>query len=46
MIERAGLGVAPANALENVKAVADYVCAAPTGLGVAEALSKLVLGEA
>jgi hydroxymethylpyrimidine pyrophosphatase-like HAD family hydrolase len=45
MIEAAGLGVAVGNALDNLKAVADYVAAADNGLGVAEGLLKKVLEE-
>ena len=45
MLEAAGLGVAVGNALDNVKAVADYVAAAGRGLGVAEGLLEKVLEE-
>ena len=45
MLRAAGLGVAVGNALDNVKAVADYVAAADNGLGVAEGLIEKVLEE-
>jgi len=45
LLETAGLGVAVANALDNVKAVADYIASKPNGDGVAEALHRYVLGE-
>jgi len=45
MIQAAGLGVAVGNALDNVKAAADYVAAAGNGLGVAEGLLEKVLEE-
>jgi hypothetical protein len=45
MLRAAGLGVAVGNALDNVKAVADYVAAADNGLGVAEGLIGKVLEE-
>lgn len=45
LLEAAGLGVAVANALDIVKAMADYVATKPDGEGVAEALRRLVLGE-
>ena len=45
MLQAAGLGVAVGNALDNVKAVADYVAAADNGLGVAEGLLEKVLEE-
>jgi Cof subfamily protein (haloacid dehalogenase superfamily) len=45
MLRAAGLGVAVGNALDNVKAVADYVAAAGNGLGVAEGLVEKVLEE-
>lgn len=45
MIRAAGLGVAVGNALDNVKAAADYVAAADNGMGVAEGLLKKVLEE-
>ncbi len=40
MILHAGVGVAVANARDEVKAVADYVTEAPNGDGVVEALTK------
>jgi Cof subfamily protein (haloacid dehalogenase superfamily) len=43
MLRAAGLGVAVGNALDNVKAAADYVAAAGNGLGVAEGLIEKVL---
>lgn len=45
MLRAAGLGVAVGNALDNLKAVADYVAAADNGLGVAEGLVKIILEE-
>jgi Cof subfamily protein (haloacid dehalogenase superfamily) len=45
MLRAAGLGVAVGNALDNLKAVADYVAAADNGRGVAEGLLKKVLEE-
>lgn len=45
MLRAAGLGVAVGNALDNVKAAADYVAAADNGLGVAEGLLGKVLEE-
>ena len=45
MLKAAGLGVAVGNALDSVKAVADYVAAADRGLGVAEGLYEKVLEE-
>jgi Cof subfamily protein (haloacid dehalogenase superfamily) len=45
MLRAAGVGVAVGNALDNVKAAADYVAAADFGLGVAEGLLKRVLEE-
>ena len=45
MLRAAGLGVAVGNALDNVKAEADYVAAADNGLGVAEGLIGKVLEE-
>ena len=45
MLQAAGLGVAVGNALDSVKAVADYVAAADCGLGVAEGLYEKVLEE-
>lgn len=43
MIRWAGLGVAVGNAVEALKAEADYVCASQRSLGVEEALKKFVL---
>ena len=43
MIRWAGLGVAVGNAVEALKAEADYVCSAQRSLGVEEALKKFVL---
>lgn len=43
MLRQAGLGVAVANAKEHVRAEADYVSVSERGLGVAEALQRLVL---
>lgn len=45
MLEYAGLGVAVANARDDVKKRAGYVTAAPNGTGVVEALEKFVLGR-
>ena len=45
MLRAAGLGVAVGNALDNVKAVADYVATKSNGLGVAEGLIGKVLEE-
>ncbi len=45
MLRAAGLGVAVGNALDNVKAAADYVAAADFGLGVARGLLERVLEE-
>ena len=45
MIEAAGVGVAVANATDEAKAAADYVCEADNNAGaVAEAIERLVLG--
>ncbi|MDM8271108.1 Cof-type HAD-IIB family hydrolase [Thermophilibacter provencensis] len=45
MIRAAGLGVAVANATDEAKAAADYVCAADNNAGgVAEAIERFVLG--
>ena len=43
MIRWAGLGVAVGNAVEALKAEADYICTAERSLGVEEALKKFVL---
>lgn len=43
MIEYAGLGVAMENAVDSVKAVADYITASNTQDGVAKVLEKFVL---
>jgi hypothetical protein len=43
MLRKAGLGVAVANALDAVKAAADYVAEGRNGTGVAEALLKFVV---
>lgn len=45
MIEYAGLGVAMGNAVDSVKAVADYITAPNTEDGAAHAIEKFVLGE-
>jgi len=45
LLRAAGLGVAVANALDAVKAVADHVATRERGEGVAEVLRALVLGE-
>ncbi len=44
LIEKAGIGVAVANATSDVKAAADYVCANRCFLGVKEAVDKFVIG--
>ena len=45
MIEAAGVGVAVANATDEAKAAADYVCEADNNAGaVAEAIERFVLG--
>jgi Cof subfamily protein (haloacid dehalogenase superfamily) len=43
MIRWAGLGVAVGNAVEALKAEADYICTAERSLGVEEALKKFIL---
>ncbi|MGE5571684.1 MAG: Cof-type HAD-IIB family hydrolase [Bacteroidota bacterium] len=45
MLEFAGIGVAVRNAAEEVKKAADYVADGESGDGVAEALSRFVLGR-
>ncbi len=45
MIEFAGLGVAMANAVDSVKAAADYITAANTENGVAQVIEKFILQE-
>jgi len=45
MLEYAGLGVAVANAREDVKLVADYVASESYGDGVVEALERFVLAQ-
>lgn len=45
MIREAGIGVAVANASDEIKAAADYVTRAPLALGVMEALEKFCLKE-
>ncbi len=46
MVEAAGIGVAVANAVPEVRAVAAYVCRSAHGPGVVEALRRFVLGGA
>ncbi len=43
MVTYAGVGVAVANASPALRAAADYVCAAPCGRGVAEAMRRFAL---
>jgi len=45
MLEYAGLGVAVANARDDIKKKAGYVTTAPNGAGVIEAIEKFVLGR-
>lgn len=45
MIQAAGIGVAVANASDDVKAAADYVTQEPLAIGVMEALHKFCLKE-
>ena len=45
MIEAAGLGVAVANALDEVKEKADYITLSNNDNGVAYAIKKFVLGK-
>ena len=44
MIAQAGVGVAVGNASDQIKALADYVAAAPYALGVVEAIEAIALG--
>lgn len=45
MIEYAGLGVAVGNALDEIKAIADYVSADNNHEGVTEVIEKFILGK-
>ena len=45
MVEYAGLGVAVANATDELKAVADYVAEAPISKGVEEVIERFILSE-
>ena len=45
MIQYAGVGVAVANAVDELKAVADYITDTNENSGVGKALAKIVFGE-
>jgi hypothetical protein len=45
MVEYAGLGVAVANATDELKAVADYVTEAPISRGVEEVIERFILSN-
>jgi len=45
MIEKAGLGVAMANAIEDVKNAADYITGSNTQDGVAQVVEKMIKNE-
>ena len=45
MIRYAGVGVAVANAVEELKSAADYVTDTNENSGVGKALAKIVFGE-
>ena len=42
MLEAVGIGYAMANAMEEVKAVADYICASNNDNGIASVISALI----